>query len=67
LAVAGGALAGLLPFVILLGIVPIALFFIYFELVTLRLARVMPNPWLAALLQAAFTAVSFASIFPWEG
>jgi len=66
-AVAGGALAGLLPFVILLGIVPIAGFFVFFELVALRLARWVPNPWLAALFQAAFTGVSFASIFPWEG
>ena len=66
-AVAGGALAGLLPFVILLGIVPITLFFIFFELVALRLARQMPNPWLAALFQAAFTGMTFASIFPWEG
>ncbi len=66
-AVAGGALAGLLPFVILLGIAPIALFFVYFELVAHRLGRQMPNPWLAALFQAAFTGVTFASIFPWEG
>ncbi len=66
-AVAAGALSGLLPFVILLGIVPIALFFVFFEFVALRLARVMPNPWLVALFQAAFTGVSFASIFPFEG
>ncbi len=67
LAVTGGALSGLLPFVILLGIVPITLFFVFFELVALRLARNMPNPWLAALFQAAFTAFAFASIFPRDG
>jgi dienelactone hydrolase len=66
-AVAGGALAGLLPFVILLGIVPITLFFVFFELLALRLARQMPNPWLIALFQSAFMGVTFASIFPWEG
>jgi len=67
LAVVAGVLAGLLPFVILLGIVPIALFFVFFEIVALRLARWLPNPWLAALFQAAFTGVCFASIFPYEG
>ena len=51
----------------LLGIVPITLFFVFFELVALRLARNMPNPWLAALFQAAFTAVAFTSIFPRDG
>lgn len=66
-AVVGGALAGLLPFVILLGIVPIALYFVFFEIVAARLGRWMPNPWLAALFQAAFTGVTFASIFPYEG
>ncbi|MEX2205767.1 MAG: alpha/beta fold hydrolase [Myxococcota bacterium] len=66
-AVIGGALAGLLPFVVLLGIVPITLFFVFFEVVALRLARWVANPWLAALFQAAFTAFAFTSIFPWEG
>ncbi len=66
-AVIAGALAGLLPFVILLGIFAITGFFVFFELVALRLARWMPNPWLAALFQAAFTGTAFASIFPWEG
>ncbi|MGH2901948.1 MAG: dienelactone hydrolase family protein, partial [Solirubrobacteraceae bacterium] len=64
-AVAGGALSGLLPFVIILGIIPIALFFVFFELVAVRLGRQLPNPWLAALFQAAFTATAFTSIFPW--
>jgi len=66
-AVAGGALTGLLPFVIILGIIPIGLFFVFFEIVAGRLGRQMPNPWLAALFQAAFTGVAFTSIFPWEG
>lgn len=66
-AVVGGALAGLLPFVVLLGIVPITLFFVFFEIVAQRLSRWVANPWLAALFQAAFTATAFTSIFPWEG
>ncbi len=66
-AVGGFALAGLLPFLILVGMVPMAGFFVFFELVALRLARSAPNPWLAALFQAAFTGVAFTSILPWEG
>jgi len=66
-AVGGGALAGLLPFIVLLGIVPIIGFFVFFELVALRFARGLPNPWLTAIFQAAFMGVAFASIFPWEG
>lgn len=65
--VASGALTNVLPFVIILGIVPIALFFVFFEIVAARLGRQMPNPWIPALFQAAFTAVAFTSIFPWEG
>jgi hypothetical protein len=64
--VGASAVAGLLPFVILLGMASIALFFAFFELVALRLARVMPNPWLAALFQAAFTGTALASVFPWD-
>ena len=64
--VGAAALTGLLPFVILLGMASIALFFAFFELVATRLGRVMPNPWLAALFQAAFTGTAFATIFPYE-
>jgi len=53
--------------VVLLGIVPIALYFVIFELIAARLGRCMPNPWLAGLVQAAFTGFTFASIFPFEG
>jgi dienelactone hydrolase len=66
-ALMGGALAGLLPFVILLGVVPVVGFFAFFELVAFGLGRWAPNPWLAALFQAAFTGVAFASIFPYDG
>lgn len=66
-AVVGGALAGLLPFVVLLGAVPIVLYFVIFEVIAARLGRCMPNPWLAGLFQAAFIGFTFASIFPYEG
>ncbi|MCP4004329.1 MAG: hypothetical protein GY725_09050 [bacterium] len=63
----GGALSGLLPGVVLLGVAPIALFFALFELVAYRLSRVSPNPWTAALFQAAFTSVAFGAIMPFTG
>jgi len=65
--VAAACLAGLLPFVIILGLAAIALNFVLFELVALRIGRHMPGPWIAALFQAAFTGFAFAAIFPYEG
>ncbi|HTO71889.1 MAG TPA: alpha/beta fold hydrolase [Myxococcota bacterium] len=65
--VVAGCLGGLLPFVIVLGIAPIALNFVLFEIVALRIGRWMPGPWIAALFQAAFTGFSFAAVFPYEG
>lgn len=68
LVVVGAAcLKGLLPFVILLGLGSIALFFALFELVAIRISRCMPGPWIAALFQAAFTGFSFTAIFPFTG
>jgi hypothetical protein len=65
--IAIGTLSGLLPFVIFLGIVPLAAFFAIFELVCIRISRRMPGPWLAAIFQAAFTGFALGSIFPFEG
>ena len=65
--VVAGCLSGLLPFVIILGIGSIALFFVFFEIVALRIARHMPGPWIAALFQAAFTGFTFGAIFPFTG
>jgi dienelactone hydrolase len=65
--IAAGTLTGLLPFVIFLGIGPLIAFFALFELVSIRIARRMPGPWVAALFQAAFTGFSLAAIFPFEG
>jgi dienelactone hydrolase len=65
--VVAGCLSGLLPFVIILGIGAIALNFVLFEIVAIRIGRKMPGPWIAALFQAAFAGFSFAAIFPYEG
>ena len=62
-----GALLGLLPFIFLLGIVPIAAYFLIFELVGYRMSRHMPNPWSTALLQAAFTSSGFGAVMPFVG
>jgi dienelactone hydrolase len=65
--IAAGCLSGLLPFVIILGLAPIALFFALFELIALRIARHMPSPWIAALFQAAFTGFALGAVFPYTG
>ena len=52
---------------ILLGILPIALFFAFFELVAIRIGRCMPGPWIAAIFQAAFIGFGFGAIFPFTG
>jgi dienelactone hydrolase len=65
--VAAGCLSGLLPFVIILGLGGIALFFALFELIAIRIGRRMPGPWIAALFQAAFTGFGFGAIFPFTG
>ena len=62
-----GSLAGLLPFVLMLGAMAFALLFIVFEITCWRLSRSAPNPWLAALYQAAFTGWITAAIFPFSG
>ncbi|MFI5316276.1 MAG: alpha/beta hydrolase family protein [Myxococcota bacterium] len=64
--VAAGCLSGLLPFVIILGLGAIALFFALFELIAIRIGRRMPGPWIAALFQAAFTGFAFGAIFPFQ-
>jgi dienelactone hydrolase len=65
--VAAGCLSGLLPFVIILGLGSIALFFALFEMVAIRIGRQMPGPWIAALFQAGFTGFAFGAIFPFTG
>lgn len=65
--IAAACLTGFLPFVIILGIAAIALNFVLFEIVAIRIGRRMPGPWIAALFQAAFTGFAFAAIFPYEG
>jgi dienelactone hydrolase len=65
--VAAGCLSGLLPFVIILGLASIALFFALLELIAIRIGRRMPGPWIAALFQATFTGFGFGAIFPFTG
>ncbi len=65
--VAVGTLTGLLPFLIFLGILPIALFFAFFEIVAIRIGRCMPGPWIAALFQSAFVGFALGAIFPFTG
>ena len=65
--VAAGCLSGLLPFVIVLGLGSIALFFALFELIAIRIGRRMPGPWIAALFQATFTGFAFGAVFPFTG
>ncbi|HTO07868.1 MAG TPA: alpha/beta fold hydrolase [Myxococcota bacterium] len=67
LVVGAACVSGLLPFVIVLGLGSIALFFALFELIAIRISRCMPGPWIAALFQAAFTGFTFSAIFPFTG
>ena len=62
--IVAGALVGLLPFVLMLGAMAFALLFAIFEITCWRISRTAPNPWLAALYQAAFTGWITAAIFP---
>lgn len=64
LALLAGAYAGLLPGVILLAVLPLVLLLGVLELVAICVARQEPNPWLAAIVQAAWTAWAFVAVFP---
>ena len=66
LTVTVAVMAGLLPFVLLLGLGAFLLLFVLFELFCWRLSRVAPNPWLAALLQAGWTGWLLVAFFPSE-
>lgn len=65
--IAGGAMAGLLPGVLLLAVGVFVLLFALFELLCWRMSRVVPNPWLAALFQAGWTGWTLGAIFPFSG
>ena len=64
--IAAAALIGLLPFVILLALGGLALQFAFYELMAYRVSRSAPNPWLAALLQAAWTGWTLGALFPYD-
>ena len=63
---AGGATAGLLPRLLLPILLTIGLVFAAFEVLALRISRVMPNPWLASLVQAGWTGWLLVAYFPSE-
>ncbi len=67
LVLGGGAMVGVLPGVILLGVGIFALFFIVFELLAYRVERLMPNPWVMGIFQSAYIATAFGAVFPFQG
>ena len=60
----GGAVVGLLPVVILHGVAAIALGFLLLEVFAYRLSRVAPEPWVAAVYQAAWLGWALGAVFP---
>ncbi len=62
--IVGGAVVGLLPFVLLLALGPLACMVVLFEMVGARVVRVNPEPWVPALVQAALTGWIVAALFP---
>jgi dienelactone hydrolase len=66
-ALAGGTIAGLLPYVVLPGLLAIAFLFAVFEALALRLSLLMPNPWIPAIVQALWTSWLVVAFFPLEG
>jgi hypothetical protein len=67
LALLAGAYAGRLPGVISLAALPLVLLLGVLEIVATSVARQEPNPWLAAIVQAAWTAWAFVAVFPRDG
>ncbi len=65
--IAGSAFAGLLSFVIVLGLGAFIVNFTLFELLAWRLSRATPNPWLPALVQSLWTGWTLAATFPLTG
>jgi VIT1/CCC1 family predicted Fe2+/Mn2+ transporter len=66
-ALAGGAIVGLLPYVILPGLLAIVFLVAVFEALAVRLSRLMPNPWIPAIVQALWTSWLVVAFFPLEG
>ncbi len=66
-ALAGAALLGLVPRVLLAAFVPLVLLFAIFEALAFRLSRQLPNPWLPAIIQSAWTSWLLTAFFPFEG
>jgi dienelactone hydrolase len=62
--IVGGAVSGLLPFILLLALGPLVFLFAMFEFVAIRIGRVNPEPWVPALVQAVWTGWIVAALFP---
>jgi dienelactone hydrolase len=65
--IAGSAFAGLLSFVIVLGLGAFLVNFALFELLAWRMSRAVSNPWLPALVQSLWTGWTLAATFPVVG
>ncbi len=65
-ALVGAALLGLVPRVLLAALVPLVVLFAIFEGLAFRLSREVPNPWLPALIQSAWTSWLLTAVFPYE-
>jgi pimeloyl-ACP methyl ester carboxylesterase len=63
-ALLGGALLGLLSFVVILATSAFAGLLILFEFLSYRLSRAAPNPWVPSLVQSAWAAWVLAAVFP---
>jgi pimeloyl-ACP methyl ester carboxylesterase len=63
-ALLGGALLGMLSFVVLLATGAFAGLLILFEFLAYRLSRAAPNPWVPSLVQSAWAAWVLAAVFP---
>ncbi len=66
-ALAGGAIVGLLPYVILPGLLAIVFLVAVFEALAVRLSLLMPNPWIPAIVQALWTSWLVVAFFPLGG
>jgi hypothetical protein len=63
--IATAAWTGLISFVVILGLGGFVLSFALLEALSWRLSRLAPNPWVPALVQAAWTGWTLSATFPY--
>lgn len=63
-ALAGGAMLGLVSFIVILALGSFAILFVVFEITAWSFARHSANPWPAVLAQSAWTGWTLAATFP---